>query len=149
MLRPFLFWHMSKRRTQSGGYVDASSLPKGPNGRALCRRCSQEVPKGKRTFCSVLCVHEWQLRTNPGYLRKETYKRDKGVCAQCKLDTRELDTRSYRRARGSGHLWAADHIVPVIEGGGECGLENIRTLCTMCHKAATAELRKRLKQTKT
>ena len=41
-------------------------------------------------------------------------------------------------------LWEADHIVPVIEGGGECGLEGIRTLCVFCHKSETAALRRRL-----
>jgi len=43
-------------------------------------------------------------------------------------------------ARGTGHLWQADHIMPVIEGGGECTLDNMRTLCTACHKAETAAL---------
>lgn len=36
--------------------------------------------------------------------------------------------------------WDADHIVPVVEGGGICGLENYRTLCLKCHRQATAEL---------
>lgn len=40
-------------------------------------------------------------------------------------------------------LWEADHIVPVIEGGGCCGLQNYRTLCQLCHKAETAALAKR------
>lgn len=37
-------------------------------------------------------------------------------------------------------LWQADHIRPVVEGGGGCGLENLRTLCRCCHKRVTAEL---------
>jgi 5-methylcytosine-specific restriction enzyme A len=37
-------------------------------------------------------------------------------------------------------LWEADHIVPVVEGGGCCGLDNLRTLCIMCHKAETKAL---------
>jgi 5-methylcytosine-specific restriction protein A len=37
-------------------------------------------------------------------------------------------------------LWDADHIVPVIEGGGECDMDNLRTLCLWCHKAETAAL---------
>lgn len=40
--------------------------------------------------------------------------------------------------------WQADHIVPVVEGGGQCGLENYRTLCIPCHKRVTRELRARL-----
>jgi 5-methylcytosine-specific restriction endonuclease McrA len=38
------------------------------------------------------------------------------------------------------HLWEADHIVPVVEGGGECGIDNLRTVCLHCHKAATRAL---------
>jgi 5-methylcytosine-specific restriction enzyme A len=47
-------------------------------------------------------------------------------------------------SRSWGDWWDADHIVPVIEGGGECSLDNLRTLCLPCHKRVTAELRKRL-----
>lgn len=140
---------MSTRRHQRGGW--AGTLPKGPNGRNLCRRCSEEVPRGRRTFCSEACIHEWKLRTDAAYLRQETFKRDLGVCAVCALDTkteRSRDERQswHRRCSGTGHLWQADHIKPVIEGGGECGLENIRTLCTACHRAETAALAKRRAQ---
>lgn len=54
------------------------------------------------------------------------------------------------------HFWEADHIIPVIEGGGQCGLENLRTLCLRCHRQATsalarrrAEARKRAKESET
>lgn len=40
--------------------------------------------------------------------------------------------------------WQADHIVPVIEGGGQCRLDGYRTLCVPCHKRVTAELRVKL-----
>ena len=36
-------------------------------------------------------------------------------------------------------LWQADHIIPVAEGGGLCGLENMRTLCTFCHATVSNE----------
>ena len=48
------------------------------------------------------------------------------------------------RAGSRMSLWDADHIVPVVEGGGECDLQNIRTLCLKCHRTVTAELRARL-----
>ncbi len=38
------------------------------------------------------------------------------------------------------HLWEMNHIVPVIEGGGGCGLENLETLCRACHHRETAAL---------
>jgi 5-methylcytosine-specific restriction endonuclease McrA len=37
-----------------------------------------------------------------------------------------------------------DHINPVVEGGHQCGEENLRLLCLGCHRKETAELRKRL-----
>ena len=150
----------SRRRTMQGGWVDAGNLPKGPNGRNLCRWCELEVPKGRRTFCSEYCVNEWRLRTDPGYLREQVLDRDQGVCAQCGIDT-EAEFRRIKRSRGGRRkallvewglkdfwrksLWDADHIVPVVEGGGECELENIRTLCLKCHREATTRLRERLR----
>lgn len=41
-------------------------------------------------------------------------------------------------------LWDADHIIPVAEGGGECDLDNLQTLCVMCHRKKTVDLRQRL-----
>jgi hypothetical protein len=35
--------------------------------------------------------------------------------------------------------------VPVVEGGGECDLSNLRTLCLKCHRNVTAQLRMRRK----
>lgn len=133
----------STKRTSRGGWVNLDKMQKGPGGRNRCRRCGTEVPIGRLTFCSKECVHEWKLRTNPGYLREATWKRDKGVCADCGIAT-VPEPRKRMPWRGTGHLWHADHIVPVIEGGGECGLENIRTLCRECHRKATAELRRRI-----
>jgi 5-methylcytosine-specific restriction protein A len=143
-----------------GGWADRDSLPKGLNGRALCRWCNLEVPKGRLTFCSDWCVEEWKLRTDPGYLRNKVLERDQGVCAACGTDCLAA-WRHLRRLRGSARLklvkdwgisprsrkslWDADHVVPVVEGGGECDLANIRTLCLKCHRVATAELRGRLR----
>lgn len=36
-----------------------------------------------------------------------------------------------------GHAWQADHIVAVYLGGGQCDVDNLRTLCTACHKKRT------------
>lgn len=38
------------------------------------------------------------------------------------------------RDPGEGHFWQVDHIRPVYEGGGRCTLDNLQTLCTVCHK---------------
>ena len=37
-------------------------------------------------------------------------------------------------------LWEADHIIPVKEGGGCCGIDNYQTLCLRCHKEDTKAL---------
>jgi 5-methylcytosine-specific restriction endonuclease McrA len=94
------------------------------------------------------------LRPDPGYLREQVFLRDRGVCAQCGLDTeamrkdkRKLDYAARRQFEKDWglrrHLWDADHIVPVAEGGGECDLANMRTLCLRCHREATVALVKR------
>lgn len=156
------------------GWVVPSRLPRGPNGRALCRRCGTEVPAGSRTFCSGACVREWKIRTQPAYARRLVEQRDHGICAACGLDTeaaREMARRVSRRLgemrgplyaanasalehhdfiqvpglpRTSRSWWQADHIVPVAEGGGDCGLDNLRTLCSWCHGRESGALRKRL-----
>lgn len=223
-----------------------------------CRWCQSDVPKGRRSWCSDACVEEALIRTSSAHARRRVEERDKGVCACCSTDTREIENtfrrlanmahagltaydrtqnkaarryaverprltkilaatstdfeaaaqearilerpEEYRHrlqspwtrrwdgwplavtvpeqrirtvnrrlmklaaarlksfaedliARGFdgvtyGHgaawisrsLWDADHIVPVIKGGGGCGLENYRTLCQPCHKKETARL---------
>jgi 5-methylcytosine-specific restriction protein A len=140
--------------------------PRGPNGERLCYWCKNTVKPPKRSFCSESCVHEWKLRTRPSYVRTCLKKRDKEICALCGLDCKRLKIRlsqlwlenrelwqieiekypmpkHFRR-----YLWDADHIVPVCEGGGECGLDNFRTLCIWCHKKETAKLRTQRSQNK-
>lgn len=41
-------------------------------------------------------------------------------------------------------LYEVDHIIPVCEGGGFCGPENLRLLCEPCHDEVTQELKTRL-----
>src|SRR6202142_2726245 len=67
--------HLSTSRTMPGGFADRAALPKGTNGRPLCRWCSLEVPPRRFTFCSDWCVHEGRLRSDPGYLRDRVGKR--------------------------------------------------------------------------
>lgn len=43
-----------------------------------------------------------------------------------------------RYEKSRERLWDIDHIIPVREGGGCCGLENLRTLCVVCHRAHEA-----------
>lgn len=147
---------------EAGRVHRRGSLPVGPNGLPLCRWCQLEiVARKRRTFCSDFCVHQWRLRSDPGYLREQVFARDRGVCAMCAADTVAI-YNALKRARGAARaaglslygmktlgsrrsLWDADHIRPVAEGGGQCDVENLRTLCLPCHREATAELRRRLR----
>ncbi len=158
---------MSKTRRTPG--VFASPPPKNEKGEKLCRNCYGPLPKGRKYHnCSSKCSEEWALKTSPSLMRRAVRDRDKGICAACGVDT-EAQRAEYREALKE-HLthfcrpmevlrksfgvtasqalshswWEADHILPVIEGGGECGLEGYRTLCISCHKKATKELRGRM-----
>jgi 5-methylcytosine-specific restriction endonuclease McrA len=147
--------------TLPGGRTRRQALSLGPNNLPLCRWCDLEIlAKRRRTFCSDYCVHQWRLRTDPGYLRDQVFARDHGICAVCHIDTIAA-YNALKRARGTARaaglhlygmksitprrsLWDADHIRPVAEGGGQCDLDNLRTLCLLCHREATARLRTRL-----
>ena len=123
--------------------------------------------------CGAPCLEWIQLRTNPAALRAAVFARDRGVCATCALDCNALHLRikplseadrrrvvlaaaptfGEERHAGAlaalcatghaGRLWQADHTVAVIDGGGLCGLENMRTLCVTCHTDKTARLASR------
>lgn len=106
------------------------------------------------------------MRTSNRFIREELFKIEHGVCTTCQLDCHKLVEHvkplSLERRRGyiekvapnvakrknmleklvneptEGNAWHADHIVPVYQGGGECKLENMRTLCVACHYDVTA-----------
>lgn len=154
---------MSTTRRTAGVYSRARPL--GPNGERICYQCGGPLPKGRTYNCSPECSEKWQMRTSPSWMRHHVFKRDKGICALCGLDTIALadaldwclghlesaDFNALRFAIGvgsryGGDLWDADHILPVIEGGGECDLDNLRTLCIPCHKKVTRDMHHRHKR---
>ena len=95
-------------------------------------------------------------------MRWKLKQRDHGICVLCQIDTIALQKEYLQldRATRSEFLkrhgipwgrecsdwWDADHIIPVIEGGGECDLSNLRTLCIPCHRKETRRLHQRLKE---
>ena len=142
-----------------GKLTNAKNLPKNLNGETLCRWCNKPVKPPRRTMCSPECAHEIRIRTSNKYLRECIYKRDKGICQICEIDTKNIakhalsldikkrheylkeynisTKRKIWKRKFGGGLWDADHILPVKNGGGCCGLENLRTLCISCHKNIT------------
>lgn len=177
---------MTKAPKHRGATTDRTMpmgrAPRGPSGERLCRWCHGPVGPGRRTFCGDGCVHEWRIRRDPSYVREQVFKRDRGICALCGIDTvaalktvlqlreqaeaqvpwdgkwamaRAWNEEVVRRLNSlleshglppdppwtrTASLWDADHIVPVVEGGGTCGLDGYRTLCVWCHRQETAKL---------
>lgn len=148
------------------GRADTAALPRGLQGRCLCRQCGTEVPAGRRTFCGDGCVERWRLKTDPSFLRSRVARRDRGRCAQCGLRCRDLekglrllrdvlrrqgqskvygDLRKALKIRTRLTLWDADHVRAVVDGGGECGLENMQTLCIWCHREKTHQASRSMK----
>ena len=108
-------------------------------------------------------MEEANIRCNPGFAAMKVRERDRGICAQCGIDTSEM-TKLLTNARKRSHawmkalddqfwrrgfprwrirrLWDVHHIRPVTEGNSGCGLDNLQTLCVPCHKKHTAEARR-------
>jgi hypothetical protein len=106
-------------------------------------------------------------------VRNQVFALEGGVCRKCGIDAHALFLRmcslhpserlnalcnnNWKLPKGAqalerllqepkeGDFWQADHIQAVAEGGGGCGLENLRTLCTPCHNEETQKLRARLR----
>lgn len=145
-----------KRRIKS---AKKTPIKKDSQGRSLCRWCGVPVVPPKRTFCSKECVHEWKLRSSPQYVRQCLFKRDRGVCTSCGLDTYKLSKGLRKPLAGESKedwskrvkqtrkkynipdhrvtLWDANHKIPVASGGGCCDLDNFESLCIWCHRKIT------------
>ncbi|XP_027125391.1 uncharacterized protein [Coffea arabica] len=117
-------------------------------------------------FCNLECYVEYSSRTKTKYLRQALFQVERGICTMCQLDCHGLvekikplsheNRQQYIRVAApklakckklfdkliqdptEGNAWHADHLVPVYQGGGECRLENMRTLCIACHADVTA-----------
>ncbi|XP_063068572.1 DNA annealing helicase and endonuclease ZRANB3 [Engraulis encrasicolus] len=128
-----------------------------------------------RRFCGRACEEDFRVRSSQSYMRARVLETEKGVCQQCGLDGHQLFQRvrdapaSQRkqilentwlaqlplkelnemiRSPYEGQFWQVDHIKPVYGGGGQCSLDNLQTLCTVCHKGRTAQQARERSQTK-
>jgi hypothetical protein len=114
------------------------------DGNVQKRRRWHQVAAGHDTDC----LDEYLALCDP---RAFLWKRDRGVCAECGIDTEaererfdtetaDLNGLERWRAQQDGEYtltWEGDHRHPLIDGG-EHVKENLQTLCTPCHKAKTA-----------
>ncbi|NWS69801.1 ZRAB3 endonuclease, partial [Crotophaga sulcirostris] len=126
-------------------------------------------------FCSHACQEDFSIRSSQSYLRTKVFETEHGVCQFCQHNAQELylsirDAPKSQRKKllenswmshlplgqlnemitnpTEGQFWQADHIQPVYDGGGQCSLENLQTLCTVCHRERTAKQAKERSQIK-
>ena len=52
-----------------------------------CTWCGEPVQRGRRHWCSEACVDRYQEVWSPERIRRLAFKRDRGICAVCGLDT--------------------------------------------------------------
>ncbi|XP_068575523.1 LOW QUALITY PROTEIN: DNA annealing helicase and endonuclease ZRANB3 [Cebidichthys violaceus] len=135
--------------------------------------CSTTGGAWDTRFCSHRCQEEFQLRSSQTYMRLRVLEAERGVCQHCGLHAHDLFLKvrdappSQRkdmlentwlaqlslkqlnemiRAPVEGDFWQVDHIRPVYSGGGQCSLDNLQTLCSVCHKSRTARQAKERSQ---
>ena len=152
-------------------YLTSHDLPKPPKGH--CRWCHGPNPTRRHTWCSPECRTEGGIRfgmlrhliderdhgvcANCGADTEKIQRvLDRAASSLCpsKVDRfgfactwdahREAKRlRALLGAPTETRLYEIDHIVPVVEGGGCCGLDNLQTLCWKCHRIDTAVLARR------
>ncbi|KAL7704882.1 SNF2/RAD54 related DNA helicase [Lotmaria passim] len=129
-------------------------------------------------FCGGKCREEFYFRRSSSAIRRTVASVDKSICAHCHVDCETLCTAlaaaTGRKSRlkviqtlhphllqfpalcervvahpEPGNVWQADHVTPVASGGGEALLDNVQTLCILCHALKTREDLKQMRQNET
>lgn len=110
--------------------------------RGVCSACGRDTQKPNRVDRRIKNLHHWSrfrgIETPRWVIANEHGLREM-------FRTRYGGGWHYRSADArSEWRWEADHVIPVSEGGGGCGLDGMRTLCLPCHGKETGALRRRL-----
>lgn len=125
-------------------------LPHWDKGKGTCRWCGEACEPTRQWHGP--CVSAYKIACWPSAARKAVWHRDKGICGICKSDIgaqMEARRQAYSGLRFAprpvdGDYWQADHIVPLVEANrGDLSLwslDNLRVLCTACHRGETKAL---------
>lgn len=125
---------------------DRSRFPKQQrraDGSLGCRGCGGPIPKGRKSWCSRECWNKYE----PSRVCYAVRQRDKDICCECGVDCQKAYNLWQAEKGKPGWNWTEwhkseppgpeyDHIIPFSEGGLTV-LENMRTLCSACHKKRT------------
>lgn len=121
-------------------------------GEKICVMCGKPLTGRKLRWCGDNeCFQLMWIRSgDQAAMRRYLVDRDKGICAGCGMDAELLKEVLYHGRRKSArgftewckskaipcgyhyHVWEADHIIPVSEGG-EHHEDNLQILCLNCH----------------
>ncbi|XP_033471700.1 DNA annealing helicase and endonuclease ZRANB3 isoform X2 [Epinephelus lanceolatus] len=164
---------VEEKPSSESGYLQAVDSEGVPLCLSCQQACSTTGGAWDTRFCSHKCQEEFQLRSSQTYMRTRVLEAEQGICQHCGLHAHDLFLKvrdappSQRkdmlentwlaqlslkqlnemiRAPVEGDFWQVDHIRPVYSGGGQCSLDNLQTLCTVCHKARTAQQAKERSQ---
>lgn len=117
---------------RTGGSVTRAMVKMRDKG--VCCECGQDWRELRTVWRSLLGGHRYHEAHIGPHKRNSISLRWQAPAALYEL------RRHYGDFDPERSLWEADHIVPVVLGGGCCDLANLRTLCQRCHKLETRRL---------
>ena len=114
----------------NGNYVRAALLER---DRGVCSLCGVDGERMNRALALLKddLLHPLLMSIHPlivATLRSEGWR-----------NVRAKGKGMYPDAIEFSSCWEADHIQSVSEGGGQCEIDNYRTLCYVCHKTVSAQ----------
>ncbi len=108
----------------------------------ICATCGRDCVALERAI-GIWLACDWSITRNGAHAVSEHSMGEPFARAQRR---RKFANRFGVRMIGSWAQlpsWHYSTLVQFVEGGGGCGLDNLRTLCVCCHKNATRALAKR------
>lgn len=103
--------------------------------KGVCALCGVDTGKQRQELRAEFDCSQYTGRPRDSSRTKAFHAR---------LNALKIPLTRWQTASHEG-CWDMDHATPVVEGGGSCGLDNLRTLCLRCHYQQTRRLRQRQK----